>query len=80
MTTEEQAYYENYFSMFLTEGWKQLVAEVNETLVTYRIEDIKDQQHLNTIQGEIKMLQRISNFEQGIRNAYDLSTETSNDS
>lgn len=80
MTKEEQAYYENYFSMFLTEGWKQLVAEVNETLATYRIEDIKDQQHLNTIQGELKMLQRISNYEQGIRNAYDMNTETSDDS
>lgn len=61
------------------DGWRQLVDEVTETLDSYRIEDIKDQDHLNAIQGEIKMLKRIVNFEDGIRNAYDMSTETNND-
>jgi hypothetical protein len=79
LTPEEQTYYENYFSLFLMDGWRQLVDEVTETLDSYRIEDITDQDHLNVIKGEIKMLKRIQNFESGIRNAYDMNTENSDD-
>jgi hypothetical protein len=80
LTPEEQTYYENYFSLFIMDGWRQLVDEVTETLDSYRIEDITDQDHLNAIKGEIKMLKRIQNFESGIRNAYDMNTENSDDS
>lgn len=75
MTKEEQLYYENYFTLFMDEGWKQFIEEINDSLSLYSIEDIKDSQHLNTVQGEIKMLKRIVSFEDGIRNAYEMSTE-----
>lgn len=80
MTKEEQTYYENYFTLFLDEGWKQFIDEIKGSLELYKIEDIKNQEHLNTVKGEIKMLQRVATFEDGIRNAYKVFTEDEDDS
>jgi len=80
LTKEEQTYYENYFTLFLDEGWKQFIDEIKGSLELYKIEDIKNQEHLNTVKGEIKMLQRVATFEDGIRNAYKVFTEDEDDS
>lgn len=75
MTQEEEKYYEHYFNMFSTDGWKQLVEEIQESINAYRIEDIKDDKALFTTQGELTVLQRIAFFETTIRNAYDHTLE-----
>ena len=71
MSPEDEKYYENYFDLFLTNGWKQFIEETKEALDLDRIEDIKDEKHLYTLQGERASLNRIANFESSIRLAYD---------
>lgn len=80
MTTEEEKYYETYFDLFLTDGWKQFVQEITDIHDAYRIEHIKDDNDLSRIKGERAMLFRVMRFETGIRSHYDLIMEKSGDS
>lgn len=64
--------YENFFSMFITDGWKQFIEDMEDIYDNYRIEDIKDEKHLNFVKGERAVLWRIMNMEESIRNAYDM--------
>lgn len=75
LTPSEEKYYESYFDLFLTSGWKQFIEEITEIHDSYRIEDLKDSEHLYRSQGELTMLNKILAFEQGIKNAYDYLLE-----
>lgn len=78
LTTEEELYYDNYFELFMTDGWKQFIEEIEDSLDDYHIEHIKDEAHLKTVQGQLQMLNRFANFENAIRNAYDQNKEAEN--
>ena len=71
MTKEDEKYYEVYFDLFLHPGWKQLVQELKDILETYRIEDIENEGTLARVKGERSMLFRITNFETGLKEAYE---------
>jgi hypothetical protein len=75
LSPEENKYYDNYFDLFATDGWKQFVEEINDILGKHRIEDIKNEQHLAFVKGERDALFRIRRFEQGIKSAYDVLTK-----
>lgn len=77
MSPEDQKYYENYFDVFATVGWKQFIEEIEEILGNYRIEDIKDEKQLAFVKGERDALRRILRFEGGVKRGYDLITEQS---
>ena len=68
---DEEKYFEAYFDMFLLDGWKSFIEEINEIIDNYDISDISDDIDLYKKQGELRMLRRMANFETGIRNAYD---------
>ena len=74
MSPEEQKYYENYFDLFLTEGWKQFVEEAQDLLDSYIIEDIKDDIDLAYVKGQRNSLLNIVRFETGIKNAFEMET------
>lgn len=78
MTREEEDYFETYFDLFSHNGWKQFISEIQDSIEVYRIEDIKDDSHLKTIQGNLQTLSRIVHFENAMRNAYDQAAEESN--
>ena len=78
MSPEENKYYDNYFDLFATDGWKQFIEEIDEILDKHRIEDIKNEQQLAYIKGERDALFRIIRFEQGMKTAYDVLTEREN--
>ena len=71
MDQELQRQYDNYFEMFATEGWKQLVEDLEDILDNFRIEDIKDEVDLANIQGQLKVLKQILYFEDSIRRTHD---------
>lgn len=75
MTLDEEKYYDNYFSTFATDGWKQLIEDLQELFDTYQIENIQDDMHLKYVQGERQILRRLLQFETGIRTAYDTIKE-----
>lgn len=70
MTNEEEKYYETYFDLFLTEGWKAYIEDLRGVHDSYTIENIKDPNDLYRIQGERAMLQRMLGFQYGIEAAY----------
>lgn len=75
MTLEEEKYYDNYFSTFASDGWKQFIEEVTEIHDSYNLDTIQDLVQLKLTQGERKILSRILQFETGIRLAYDTIKE-----
>jgi len=79
LSPEDDKYYEAYFDIFVKPGWKQFITDVQEIFDSYRIEDIKDNDQLNMVKGERQILQRILNFENGIRIHYESIEELEND-
>jgi len=75
LSPEDEKYYENYLDLFLTAGWKQFVKEAQDLIDSYRIEEIKNEQDLFFVQGQINTLTNVINFETGIRNAMDMESE-----
>ena len=75
MDQETQKYYDNYFDLFATEGWKEFITEMREVHENYRIEQIKDETELNRVKGERATLFRVLRFEDAIRRHYDLLME-----
>jgi hypothetical protein len=78
LTKEEEQYYELYFDLFSHDGWKQFITEIQDSMDVYRIEDIKSESDLKTVQGNLQILQRIVSFEDAMRNAYDSNVEAAN--
>jgi len=78
LSPEENKYYDNYFDLFASDGWKQFIEEIQEILDKYRIEDIKNETHLAFVKGERDALFRLRRFEGGIRRAYDVLQENEN--
>lgn len=75
MTKEEEDYYNNYFDLFLQQGWKQFVEELKDSIDTYSIHELSNEKELYLAQGQLTILKRMAFFEEGIRNAYDMLTE-----
>jgi hypothetical protein len=71
LDTETQIQYDNYFTLFRTDGWKQFIEDMQELYDTYSIEDIKDELQLSRVQGERHILNQILKFEWAIQNSYD---------
>ena len=70
MTLEEEKYYENYFDLFNTVGWKQLVNEIQEIHSSYLLETLNTVEDLYKAKGEREVLARVLNFQNGIEAAY----------
>ncbi len=79
MTQEEEVYYETYFDLFSSEGWKQFVGDNLETYNSFSIEQIKDSEHLWFVKGQRSVLDNIVKFETMIRSAYDAIQEQVDD-
>ena len=77
MSPEDEKYYENYMDLFVTNGWKQFINEAKELVDSYKIEEIKNEQDLFFVKGQINTLMNVITFETGIRNALDM--EAGND-
>jgi hypothetical protein len=61
---ETQQYYDNYFTLFSTDGWKQLIEELNQNaLVINSVEATKDTNDLYMRKGQINVLAYILNLE-----------------
>ena len=70
MNLEEQKYYDNYFDLFSSKGWKQLIKELEDIHSSYQIETLNTIEELHKAKGERETLSRLLNFENGIEAAY----------
>ena len=79
LDTETQQYYDNYFNLFQTDGWKQLIKELQQNaLVINSVEATKDSNDLYMRKGQINVLAYILNLESTTNNNYD-ELENNND-
>jgi hypothetical protein len=70
MTIDEEKYYENYFDLFNTPGWKQLQEELQDIYQTYSVDQVASLEELYFSKGERSILSKVLNFENGIEAAY----------
>ena len=76
---ETQQYYDNYFTLFSTDGWKQLTEELTQNaLVINSVEATKDENDLYMRKGQINVLAYILNLEATTNANYD-ELNTDND-
>jgi hypothetical protein len=71
MTREEETYFENFFELFTTEGWKQFQAELQAKGSLYDISKINSTEDLFYTKGELSVLNSVLGFESFIRQTYD---------
>ena len=74
---ETEQYYNKYFDLFRTSGWKQLIEELQQNaLVINSVEATKDQNDLYVRKGQLNVLAYILNFETTTNNNYEELTKS----
>ena len=73
---ELETYYNNYFDLFNTDGYKQLISELQNNIIAINnVDAIKDESDMYFRKGQINVLASLINFETTIDNAYKEITE-----
>lgn len=71
MTKEEELYYNNYFDLFRSAGWLQLLEELEDRQAAYDIGYLANEKDLFKIQGELSIIRMILNLEQFIEQGHE---------
>lgn len=72
MNKDLEHYYNVYFDLFRSEGWKQLIEELTENAENVSsIESIKDQNDLYFRKGQLNVLGHLVNLESITLSAYE---------
>ena len=70
MTKELEVYFANYFEMFRSEGWKQLITDLNQNVAQINsVELTTDNENLHFRKGQLAILATLFNRETQIDNA-----------
>jgi hypothetical protein len=73
MTKDEQIYYDNYFELFSSAGWSQLIDELKDRENTYDVAYVSDERTLYQAKGELGIIRMLLNFEQFIEQGYEIA-------
>ena len=69
---ETEQYYNKYFDLFRTAGWKQLIEELTQNAVVINsVEATKDENDLYVRKGQLNVLAYLINFETATNNNYE---------
>lgn len=72
MDKETEEYYNKYFDLFRTEGWKQLIEELRQNaMLINSVENTKDQEDLYIRKGQLKVLAYLLNFESNMETSFE---------
>lgn len=79
MDKDTQDYFDQYFDLFASQGWKQFIADMedNRTLISDLL-TVKDADDLFYRKGQLDTLNRIVNFQLAIENAFEEVTNEEN--
>jgi aromatic ring-cleaving dioxygenase len=73
---EDELYYNNFFDMFRSEGWKQLLEELKSNVeMLDQVAHIKDTDDLRNKQGQLLVLNNLLNLEDTLVLAYEDSND-----
>ena len=59
----DDKYFENARGMFLTDGWKQFMVEIDENISSLRIENMEDEKAFWMAKGQLSVLHRLAGYE-----------------
>jgi len=77
---ETQTYYDNYFSLFITDGWKQLTSEfTNNANNINSIEAVKDSNDMYFRKGQLNVLAHLINMETIVSTNYEEASKIEDD-
>ena len=80
MDQETQQYYDAYFSLFITDGWKQLMQDFgNNAMQINSVEAAKDADDMFFRKGQLNVLAHLLNLENIIKTNYDEATKPEED-
>jgi hypothetical protein len=80
MDQETQTYYDQYFSLFLTDGWKQLIQDFsNNALQINSLEAVKDSNDMYFRKGQLNVLAHLINMETIVSTNYEEANKTEDD-
>jgi hypothetical protein len=80
MDQETQTYYDQYFSLFLTDGWKQLIQDFsNNALQINSLEAAKDADDMYFRKGQLNVLAHLINMETIVTTNYEEANKTEDD-
>ena len=71
MTPELEKYYENYFDLFMSAGWRQFKEEAQDGYEALDVERCKDWDSFLVTKTRREQLNNILKFEDMIRSAYE---------
>tara|TARA_R110002020_G_scaffold402209_1_gene612405 strand:+ start:5285 stop:5533 length:249 start_codon:yes stop_codon:yes gene_type:complete len=78
MDQETQQYYDAYFSLFITDGWKQLVQDFNNNVLQINsIEAAKDANDMFFRKGQLNILAHLVNMETIVTTNYEEASKPS---
>jgi hypothetical protein len=80
MDQDTQEYYDNYFSLFSTAGWKQLIQEFSSNAFNINsVEATKDPDDMYFRKGQLNVLAHLINMESIVNTNYDEASEEKDD-
>ena len=72
MDQETQTYYDQYFSLFLTDGWKQLIQDFSDNALQINsLEAVKDVNDMHFRKGQLNVLAHLINMETIVSTNYE---------
>ena len=78
MDQETQQYYDAYFSLFMTDGWKQLVQEFTGNAISINsVEATKDENDMYFRKGQLNILAHLLNLESIVTTNYEEANKPS---
>ena len=78
MDQETQQYYDAYFSLFITDGWKQLVEEFTSNAIQINsVEATKDVNDMFFRKGQLNTLAHLLNLETIVNTNYEEANKAS---
>ncbi len=80
MDQETQEYYDNYFSLFSSAGWKQLMEEFSSNAFNINsVEATKDPDDMYFRKGQLNVLAHLINMESIVNTNYEGASEEKDD-
>ena len=80
MDQETQEYYDNYFNLFMSDGWKQLMQDFNNNAVQINsVEAVKDADDMFFRKGQLNVLAHLLNMENIVSTNYDEANKSEED-
>ena len=78
MDQETQQYYDAYFSLFITDGWKQLVQEFTDNAIQINsVEATKDADDMYFRKWQLNILAHLLNLETIVKTNYEEAAKAS---